>query len=152
VAIAIPWRFVLPFALGIGSLIAWVPAAGLWFAGFEYEEFLGHPELVFLSAAACALCVRLMPQELRPTGRIVVLGTGLASLLALSSTTNLTLLPIDGEYARVMYQALSVAVAIAVIVRDWMPKYLFFLILAGAALAWLWGLRILRRRVMAAAA
>ena len=30
---------------------------------------------------------------------------------------------------------------------DWMPKYLFFLILAAVALAWLWGLRLARRRL-----
>jgi hypothetical protein len=28
-----------------------------------------------------------------------------------------------------------------------MPKYLFFLILAAVALAWLWGLRAVRRRL-----
>lgn len=182
IAIATPWRFTLPFALGVGSIVAWVPAAGLWFAGYEYEEFLGHPELLAASAAAGALFVRLMPQELRPAGRIVVLAVGLASLLILSSTGNLSLLPVEADTARVIYQLLSVAVAVAVIVRgitllqqevvaagsgfaglflltrfvdwwwDWMPKYLFFLILAAAALAWLWALRILRRRVTEAAA
>jgi hypothetical protein len=32
-----------------------------------------------------------------------------------------------------------------------MPKYLFFLILAVAALGWLWGLRLVRRRLVGAA-
>ena len=34
---------------------------------------------------------------------------------------------------------------------DWMPKYLFFLILTAIALTWLWALRIVRRRLTEAA-
>jgi hypothetical protein len=180
-AIATPWRFSLPFALGVGALVAWVPAAGLWTAGYEYEEFLGHPELVIASAVACAACVRFMPQELRSTGRVVVLVLGLTSLLAMTSVHNLTLLPLADGIARVLYQLLAAAAAVAVIYRgiasrqpevviigsafaglflltrfvdwwwDWMPKYLFFLILAVAALGWLWGLRLVRRRLVGAA-
>jgi hypothetical protein len=180
-AIATPWRFSLPFALGVGALVAWVPAAGLWTAGYEYEEFLGHPELVILSAAACAACVRFMPQELRPTGRVVTLVLGLISLLALTSVRSLTLLPLADETAHVLYQLMAAAVAVAVIYRgiasrqrevvtvgsafagfflltrfvdwwwDWMPKYLFFLLLAVAALGWLWALRLVRRRLVGAA-
>jgi hypothetical protein len=30
---------------------------------------------------------------------------------------------------------------------DWMPKYLFFLILGALALGWLWGLRVARRHL-----
>jgi hypothetical protein len=181
-AIATPWRFSLPFALGVGALVAWVPAAGLWTAGYEYEEFLGHPELVILSAAVCAAGVRWMPQELRAAGRVVVLVLGLISLLALTSVPNLTLLPFAGETSRVVYQLMAAAVAVAVIYRgiasrqpevvtlgsafagvflltrfvdwwwDWMPKYLFFLILAVAALGWVWALRRVRRHLLGVAA
>jgi hypothetical protein len=33
---------------------------------------------------------------------------------------------------------------------DWMPKYLFFLLIALLALGWLWGLRVARRRLVIA--
>ena len=35
---------------------------------------------------------------------------------------------------------------------DWMPRYLFFLILATVALAWIWALRLVRGHVRVRAA
>jgi hypothetical protein len=91
-------------------------------------------------------------------------------------------LPLDEDAIKVAYQLLAVVASVATIgvglrhglsdvvligslftgaflfVRfvdwwwDWMPKYLFFLILAAVALAWLWGLRLARRRLAMAEA
>jgi len=88
-----------------------------------------------------------------------------------------TLLPVAEATARLLYQLIAVVVAIALIADgirarhddkvmlgsvfagifilirfvdwwwDWMPKYLFFLILAALALGGLWVLRVMRRRV-----
>jgi hypothetical protein len=180
--ISVPWRLTVPFAFGAAVLVAYVPAVGLWFAGYEYGEVIGHPELVLASAAAWTLAVRRVPAELRPVARGVVLASALLAVLALSSVRDLTLLPIDGGRVRVFYQAIGFVVAVLVMYVglrrgqrevvgigtafaalflltrfvdwwwDWMPKSLFFLIVAAAALAWLWALRIVRRRLTGPAA
>jgi len=97
-------------------------------------------------------------------------------LLLLSGIAELSLLSWGPSAIRVIYQiaaALAAAAVIASGVRrsqdemiligalfagaflltrfvdwwwDWMPRYVFFLILAAVALAWIWGLRVLRRR------
>lgn len=179
VAIAVPWRFAVPFAFGIGSLVVYLPAAGLWAAGYAYEDALTHPELLMLSVPVVFLMVPRMPQELRVTARIVLLALVLMPLLVLSATAQPSLVPLGDETVRIGYQILSVVAAALAIVTglrrgireavlmgstfaavfmltrfvdwwwDWMPKYLFFLILSAIALSSLWALRIIRRRAEA---
>lgn len=178
-AIAVPWRFVAPCAFGIGALVVYLPAAALWAAGYAYEDVLTHPELLMLSVPVVFLLVPRLPEELRVPARIVLLGVVLMPLVVLSSTAQPSLIPLGDGAVRVGYQVLSVAAAIAaltiglrrglreVVVMgaafaslfmltrfvdwwwDWMPKYLFFLILAAIALSSLWALRIVRRRIEA---
>ena len=100
-------------------------------------------------------------------------------MLLLSGFSDPSLLPLDRTAIRVVYQVVAALVAVLVIAQgvrrsqddviivgglfagiflltrfvdwwwDWMPRYLFFLILAAVAMAWIWGLRVLRRRAAA---
>jgi hypothetical protein len=118
-----------------------------------------------------------VPPELVPWARAVLLLLVLGPILVLSATGGLTVLPFNETVTKVAYQLIAVGAGIVTIgaglrhgraevvfigslfagafllVRfvdwwwDWMPKYLFFLILASVALAWLWGLRLARRRL-----
>jgi hypothetical protein len=93
-----------------------------------------------------------------------------------------SVLPADRAFVEVFYQFVAAAVAVGLIAVglrrgledvvtmgsifgglllltrfvdwwwDWMPKYLFFLIIAAVALAWIWGLRVARRQLAGARA
>jgi hypothetical protein len=118
-----------------------------------------------------------VPGELVPWARAVLLLIVLGAILVLSATGAVSVLPFDENAIKVAYQLLAVVASVVTIglglkhglrdvvvigslftgafllVRfvdwwwDWMPKYLFFVILAAVALAWLWGLRLARRRL-----
>jgi len=180
-AVAMPWRFMVPFALGVLSLTLYLAGGAFELLGHPWTNVMSRPELVMLSAA---LLLPLAPRagvDLTPVARGVLLILALLPLLALSSVESASLLPVDGSAARVGYQIVAFVAAFAVIayalVRgqaetlaigvmfaglflltrfvdwwwDWMPKYLFFLILAVIALGSLWGLRLARRRLEATA-
>ena len=104
----------------------------------------------------------------------------LGPLLLLSGIAELSLLSWSASTIRLVYQLGAALAAVALITAgvrhaqddvvvigglfagaflltrfvdwwwDWMPKYLFFLILAVVALGSLWGLRLARRRLEAA--
>jgi hypothetical protein len=120
-----------------------------------------------------------VPSELAVVARGVWLVLALVPFLVLSSIPGLSFLPLDPNTVRVVYQVAAAAVACGVIayalVRgyaeslvigsvfaglflvtrfvdwwwEWMPKYLFFLIMAAVAIGWLWALRLARRRLEA---
>jgi hypothetical protein len=178
--IGVPWRFSLPFAFGLTIIGVYAPAAALWWLGFHWTSVFERPEVLILPAAALLLVIPRAPYELRTMGRGALLLVMLVPLLALSSFGQVSLLPIGETAARILYQFVAVAAAIVVIGAglrsqqrdtviigslfaaafllarfvdwwwDWMPKYLFFLILAAIALGWLWGLRAVRRRLTGA--
>jgi hypothetical protein len=174
-ATAVPWRFVLPFSLGVLALVCYAGALSLWLAGMAWVEFIPRPEPMMVAAALLLPFSSRVPRELVMAGRSVLLIQVLGPLLLLSAVKELSLLPLDPASARVAYQWLAAAAGIAVVgigVRnsfdeviligalfgglflltrfvdwwwDWMPRYLFFLILAAVALGWIWALRRLRR-------
>ena len=182
-AVAIPWRFGPPFAFGLLALVVYVPAVGFALSGIPWTYVLQRPEPVAAAALAVMAAAHAdavharVPRELAAWARAVLLLVVLGTILVLSATGAITLLPVDERVVRVMYQLGAVAAAVVTIAWglrrghaevlaigalfaaafmllrfvdwwwDWMPKYLFFLILAAVALGWLWGLRLARRRL-----
>jgi hypothetical protein len=120
-----------------------------------------------------------VPDELRAWARGGLLIVILGSLLVLSAAGDVSLWPVNDTAVEVLYQIVAPLAGMSAIVAglrrgqsetvvigalftgafllmrfvdwwwDWMPKYLFFLILAAFAIAWLWSLRIARRRLAA---
>jgi hypothetical protein len=194
-AVSVPWRFGVPFAFGVIALVVYLPAVAVWLAGFHWRAAIERPELLAMTAAIGLFAIaRLSPRssslevdgvrvtvppELVPWARAVLLLVVLGTILVLSATGSLSVLPFNEVAIKAVYQLAAVAAAVLTIreglrrgrgevviigsvftgafllVRfvdwwwDWMPKYLFFLILAAVALAWLWGLRLARRRLEA---
>ncbi len=178
-AIAYPWRFVLPFSLGVVSLVCYAAALVFWWSGIGWAAVIERPEPLMLAALVLLPFASRVPKELVPPGRAVLLLLLLGPLLLLSGIADLSLLAWSPAAIRLTYQAAATLAAIAVIASgvrrsqdeviligalfagaflltrfvdwwwDWMPRYLFFLILAGVALAWIWGLRVLRRHAVA---
>lgn len=176
-AIGMPWRFGVPFAAGAGALVAYLPAVLLWLNGTAWGSFPERPELLGASAVAGLAALSRAPRDLAAWGRVVVLVILLGALLPLSFGAE-SVLSDSETVVEITYQFVCAAVAVALIVIglrrgleevvvigslfggvflltrfvdwwwDWMPKYLFFLIVAGVALAWLWGLRLARRRLL----
>lgn len=178
-AVAVPWRFRIPFAFGVGALAIYLAALPFEMLGFPWTHALERPEPLIVAALALLAAQGLVP-GLAPVVRAVLLAMALLSLLALSSARGLSLLPGSVDAIRIAYQIASVFAAagvIAIALRrgqietlalgatfaalfiltrfvewwwDWMPKYLFFLILAAVAIGGLWALRLARRRLEAA--
>lgn len=176
-AIALPWRFGIPFAFGLLALVAYPPALAFHLAGVPWHAVIERPEAVALVAAAALPAVPRLPRELMPAARATLSLIVLLPVLVLSASGNFSLLPLTTGAVRVAYQLLAVPLGVAAIVIgirrgwrdvvllgslflgaflltrfvdwwwDWMPKYLFFLLIAALALGWLWALRIARRRL-----
>jgi hypothetical protein len=179
IAIAAPWRFVLPFALGVLSLVCYAAALTFWLSGFPWTMAIERPEPLMIVATALLPFASRVPQELAPGVRSVLLILTLAPVLVMSGFGQPSLLPWTWPTIRVAYQVVGALAALAVLAAgvrrsqddvvligglfagvflitrfvdwwwDWMPRYLFFLILAAVALAGIWGLRVLRRGVAA---
>lgn len=175
--VAIPWRFSVPFALGIAALVFYVPGLVLDLLGFSWTSVPDRPELLGASAAAGLLTLSRMPPELVTWGRPLLLTIALAVLLLMTTAVPATVLPLGDTAVEVLYQIVAVAVTVVLITVglrrglndvvvigsifggafllgrfvdwwwDWMPKYLFFLIIGVLALGWLWGLRVARRHL-----
>jgi hypothetical protein len=176
-AVALPFRFVLPFAAGLAAAICYAAALVVSLYGAPWNEFIQRIELMMIPAALMYPAWRATPRELQPWCRGVALALTLLSLLALSTFESSSLLPVSRPVVSAVYQIVAVIAALAVIalgVRtgreealvvgaiftalfllgrfvdwwwDWMPKYLFFLALAAVAVACLWLLGRLRRRM-----
>jgi hypothetical protein len=181
IAVAWPWRFGVPFAAGAMSLAAYVPALLLWLNGYSWVSVPARPELLGAAALLGVIAVSRVPRELAAWGRPALLLVVLGVLLALTFGADSVFTDRDA-LVEGAYQILSAATTVALIwfgLRrgledlvvlgslfggvflltrfvdwwwDWMPKYLFFLIIAAVALGWLWGLRVARRRVAGAQA
>ena len=177
--VALPWRFKIPYALGSLALAAYLAALTFEVVGAPWNHAVERPEPLVAAAALLLVAHRVVP-DMAPVARGVLLVLMLFPLLLLSSARGLSLLPIDIDAARVVYQVISFVVACAIIAAalkygqletlaigstfaglfivtrfvdwwwDWMPKYLFFLIMASVAIGWLWALRVARRRLEAA--
>lgn len=178
-AVAVPWGFRIPFALGVAALAVYLAALPFELGGFPWTHVLDRPEPLMAAAVILLAAHRLVP-DLAAVARGVLLAVALVPLLALASVRGLSLLPMDVDAARILYQIAAFAAAcgiIAIALRlgqietlaigsvfaglflvtrffewwwDWMPKYLFFLIMAAVAIGWLWALRLARRRLEAA--
>ena len=178
-AVSLPWRMVVPFALGAAAMAVYVAALGFELFHVPWTSALERPEAMMLAAALLLSAAHRVPAELVAVARGVWLTIALIPLLALSSIGGISLLPLDPDAVRVAYQVAAPLVAGGVITHalargyteslvigsvfaglfivtrfvdwwwDWMPKYLFFLLMAAAAIAWLWALRLARRRLEA---
>ena len=181
-AIAWPWRFVLPFALGILSLTFYVAALTFWWSGIAWASVIERPEPLMLTAMVLLPVVSRAPRELVTGARAVQLILILGPLLLLSGIAELSLLSWSASTIRLVYQLGAALAAVALITAgvrhaqddvvvigglfagaflltrfvdwwwDWMPRYLFFLVLAIVALGWIWALRVLRRHAAVRAA
>jgi hypothetical protein len=179
-AVSLPWRFPLPFAAGVISLVCYAAALAIWLGGAPWSSFGAYPETVLGTAALAHPAWRRVPVELQRWWRGTTLVLGLGALLALSTFEASSLLPWPRQTLELVYQGGAAIAAAAIIAHgvrtgrgemvvigalfaaffllgrfvdwwwDWMPKYLFFLILASVALAWLWLLRRLRRGIAGA--
>src|SRR3954465_8111734 len=177
--VAYPWRLVLPFALGTLSLVCYTAALTFWLSGVTWSAIIEKPEPLMVAAAVLLPFAPRVPRELVPGGRAMLLIVALTPVLLLSLFAGPSLLPWSESAVRGTYQVIAILAAVAVIadgVRrsqdeviliggmfagvflltrfvdwwwDWMPRYLFFLILAAVALAWIWSLRVLRRHAAA---
>jgi hypothetical protein len=176
-AVSLPWRLAVPFVWGILSLIGYVAALLLYAADVEWSSFSERPETLLVGAAAVFIGSVRLPPELQRWARAIALLLILGPILVLSSSATSSLVPFAADAIRLCYQLTAVVAAIVVIgggLRrgsnddvtigslfagaflltrfvdwwwDWMPKYLFFLILAAVAIGWLWLLRLARSRV-----
>lgn len=145
-----------------------------WTATFEFFEII---TAIALALPLLARPVQRVAPALAAVIRLVGFGIGFAGLFFLSMSSRASLLPISGRLTEFIYQAimfLVCVVTLAVSIRrqwletvylttaalavflfgryvDWfwdaIPRYLFFLLLAGIAFAWLIALRRLRDRL-----
>jgi hypothetical protein len=176
-AIAVPGRFLVPFAWALAALVAYMAALAMSAADVAWTSFPQRPETIVAAAAVVWAGSTRWPNPFRPVTRSLALVLLLAPVLVLSSTGTPSVLPFDAGTIRVLYQLGAVAAAAAaigiglrrgyndaliigaifaglfILTRfvdwwwDWMPRYLFFLILAALAIGWLWLLRAARRRL-----
>ena len=175
-SVAVPLRLVLPFAAGVATAIVYGAALLTLIAGLPWTAFDLRWETVLASSAAALLAHGLVPVELRAWFRGAALVLLLFAVLVLSSFDAISFLPMSTATTAVVYQLVAAGVAVTVVGRavtrgasesvvigavfagvfllvrfadwwwDWMPKYLFFLIIAAVSIAWLAGLARLRRR------
>jgi uncharacterized membrane protein len=152
-------------------------AAGIpWTAALEYPELL---TLGGFGVALLAPQLSAVRAEFGSVARLTGLAVAFTCLLALSSYGSMSLAPLSSRYAEAFYQAVmlvaSVAVLAVAIWRRWnettnlaaavltiflfnrfvdwfwdvLPRYVFFLVLAGVAFAWFVALRRVRTRHIA---
>lgn len=175
-SVGVPWRFRIPFALGVLALAGYVAALAFELFGFPWTHATERPEVLMVAAALLLVRHRTVP-DLAAVARAVLLICALLPLLFLSSIRGISLLPVDIDVIRILYQVVAFGVACLVIAAalrygqietlaigsifaglfiltrfvdwwwEWMPKYLFFLIVAAVAIGWLWALRLARRRL-----
>jgi hypothetical protein len=178
--LAILYRFWIVLAIALAALAVAVSATAFHVAGTEWTYAFVRLEV--LAVAGFSLLVLAIPLSALDAGfvmvtRVVAFTIGLGCLLTLSSSGEMSLLPLDtriveGVYQAVMFAACVVTLTIAVrrgwnetinlaavmlalflLVRfvDWfwdlLPRYLFFLILAAIAFGWLMVLRRMRHRL-----
>ena len=176
-AVAMPWRFGVPFAFGLVTAVLYPAALGFWAAGVPWSYAAQRPEPAALVALAALAVLPRLPHELVRWGRPALLILVLGAILVLSADGAASLLPVSESAIRGLYQVVAVLAAMATLAYglrrggtdvvvigstfaglflllrfvdwwwDWMPRFLFFLILAAVSMAWLWGLRVARRRL-----
>lgn len=175
-AVSLPFRLGLPFAGAIACLIAYVAALGFSTSRAPWDEFFEWPETAFVPSVLAYMAWRWAPRELQAWARATALAVGLLAVLLVAHSNPDTLLPLSPSTVGRVYQGAAALLAVLVIalgVRrgrsetlivgalfaaffllgrfldwwwNWMPKYLFFLIVGSTCLAWLWMLGTLRRR------
>jgi hypothetical protein len=165
----------------VAALPVYLAALTFELRGFLWSHALQRPELLVVAALALLPLAHRAVPELAAVARGVLLVLALFPLLVLSSVEGLSLIPADPGVMLVAYQVLAfvagcvvIGIALArgltetlvigcvfaglfIVTRfvdwwwDWMPKYLFFLIMAAVAIGSLYALRLARRRLEGAA-
>lgn len=176
-AVSLPFRFVLPFAAAVGAAISYAAALLMTASGAPWHYFGWRLESVLVPAALAYASWGIAPVELQPWMRGVTLTFALGAVLGLSTFESPSALPLGAGAASVLYQVGAALLAFALVGHglrtgrsetiavgaafggmfllgrfvdwwwDWMPKYLFFLVLASVAIGAIWLLRRLRTRV-----
>jgi hypothetical protein len=161
--VALPFRLPIPFAGAVAAAVSYVAALLIM-------------ETVLLPAAGAYAAWSAAPRELQPWARGTTLVMALAAVIALSTFESASVLPIGRRSIAWLYQVVAAFLSFAVVWHglrtgrrevvvigagfaaifllgrfvdwwwDWMPKYLFFLILASLAIASIWLLRRMRAR------
>lgn len=181
-AVALPYRFALPLAGSVLCLVSYGAALTIHALGAPWTRFMDRPETLLLPAAAAFAAATAAAADLRPWARGTSLVLVLLPILMLSTSGGASMLTWPDTSIEVAYQVVAILIGTATIVHgvrrghdemlvigsvflglfllvrfvdwwwDWMPKYVFFLILAAMALGWLWLLRVFRRRIAVAQA
>jgi hypothetical protein len=145
-----------------------------WTAVAEFPEFI---TVAAFALAALAPLLKTVDRSFRPVARGVGFAVGFFGLLMLSTAGRVSLLPTPSHVSALVYQVVMLvaclvtlqlatrkqwvesvyisagALTVFLLLRfvDWFwdrfPRYLFFLLLASMALAWLLALRRLRARL-----
>src|SRR3954470_24597626 len=92
-AIAYPWRLVLPFALGTLSLVCYAAAMTFWLSGVTWSAIIEKPEPLMVAATVLLPFAPRVPRELVPGGRAMLLILALTPVLLLSLLAGPSLLP-----------------------------------------------------------
>ena len=169
----------LPLAAGLVCLLLWIAArVGTW-SGMPWASSLEFPEHHLLAGLVVLAVPFVFKHELDRVYRLAGLLAVLVALFWLAVEPNDSRLPLDLENVKVLYHVLAFVIPAAAIALglwrrwgdmvyiaatffvihlyarffdwwfDWMPKYLFFLILGLTAVAALFVLMRLRRMLSA---
>ena len=180
-AVSLPHRFAVPFAGATAAAVCYAAALLIVPAGAPWMRFPLRMESVLAPAAVAYALWPLAPRELQPWMRGTTLVFALSAILGLSTFGADSVMPLRESVVDGIYQVLAAVLAFAVVAHglrtgrretiaigasfaavfllgrfvdwwwEWMPKYLFFLILASVAIASIWLLRRLRARIVEAA-
>ena len=180
-ALAIPYGFRIILAAALFALAGTIAASFFQTVGTEWPLIFERVELLMMAAFSLlglGFPLAHLDRGFAAVVRLVGFGVGLVCLLVLSVSGGASLMPLRSTTIEAVYQAVMLAVCVAVIVVsirarwgetvklasvmfvlflltryvDWfwdvLPAYVFFLILAVLAFVWLLALRRIRARLM----
>ena len=172
--VALPWRLMLPFAVGAVALSVYAPALAMWATGVSWTNVVSRPEFI---AASMTIAVRVVSRgsdDLTRAARLLLMVLALGMLFLMTVRVMPSVLPASEETVAIVYQVLAAVVTVALLVAgirsgseevtllgtlfgaafllsrfvdwwwDWMPRYLFFLIVGAVAVLALLALMRLR--------
>lgn len=178
--LSLPYHFRLILAATLMTLIVAIAGTIFQAQGLLWTAIFEHFDLLMIAAFASTLLAPYVGQlysGFAPVTRLVGFGIGLIALLIVSTFGGASLLPLGNRTTELVYQAIMLAVCVALIVAgirkrwtetvylaagaltvflivryvDWfwdaVPSYVFFAILAAIAFAWLLVLRRVRSRL-----
>jgi hypothetical protein len=180
-ALALPYGFRIILAAALVTLAGAIAASLFQLAGTPWTMMFSRVELLMLNGFSVLLLMGPLARVDRgfaPVVRLIGFGIGLAGLLVLSAAGYTSLVPLANSTIEHAYQAVMLAVNVAVLVVafrqqwsetiklasvmlavflltryvDWFwdlfPGYVFFLVLAALAFVWLLALRRIRNRLV----